>query len=50
VKTSNTAKISYIHRRIATKSFGYFLRAAMISIPKNCGFDIFNCNKLKTEM
>jgi len=35
---------------MAAQNFGYFLRVPMISIPKNCDFDIVNCNKLKAEI
>jgi len=46
MKTSNTETNVYLKRRMATQNFAYFLRAAMISIPKNYNCDIINCSKL----
>lgn len=40
MRTPNTAKTTYIQRRMATQHFGYFLRAVMISIGKNYDFGI----------
>jgi hypothetical protein len=50
MKTSNTAKNFVYSKRNGNKNFGYFLRAAMMSIPKNCDFGIVSCSKLKAEI